>query len=213
MRQVFTALGLATLTALGACASSPGASYTSSGEVAPAIPSAQLKQDMRKLWSDHVVYTRGVIIAAVDSDPSVQAQLARLMKNQEDIGNAVGTYYGSAAGAKLTSLLKDHIQLAVDLVNAAKAGDDAKKADADKRWHDNAAELATFLANANPNWQRQTLLDMLNQHLALTTTEAVDRIQHNWTDDVATFDKVYNQAMMMADALSDGISRQFRTKT
>jgi len=38
------------------------------------------------------------------------------------------------------------------------------------------------------------------------------RIQHNWTDDVATFDKVYNQAMMMADALADGITKQFPTK-
>lgn len=214
MRQSFITLVLASLVAaVGGCASSPASAYTSAGEVAPATSAPQLRQDMRKLWSDHVVWTRGVIVAAVENDPSLEAQLPRLMKNQEDIGNAVGAYYGSSAGAKLTSLLKAHIQIAVDLVNAAKAGDNAKKADADKRWHDNAADIASFLASANPNWQRQALLDMLNQHLALTTTEAVDRIQHNWTDDVATFDKVFNQAMMMADALTDGITKQFRTKT
>jgi hypothetical protein len=198
---------------LAACATTPGATYTSAGDVdlAPSR-AAMLRQDMRKLWSDHVVWTRGVIVAAAEDDPSLQTQLARLMRNQEDLGNAIAPYYGNDAGAKLTSLLKDHIQIAVDLVTAAKAGDAAKQADADKRWHDNAADLATFLAGANPNWQRQALLDMLNQHLALTTTEAVNRLQHNWTDDVSTFDKVYAQAMMMADALTDGIVKQFPTK-
>jgi hypothetical protein len=53
---------------------------------------------------------------------------------------------------------------------------------------------------------------MLNNHLALTTREAVDRLKQNWTDDVAAFDGIYDQAMMMADALSDGIAKQFPTK-
>ena len=214
MSRSFKLLALVSgVSVLGACASTPGATYSSGGEVdlAPSR-AAMLRQDMRKLWSDHVVWTRGVIVAAAENDPSLQTQLDRLMNNQEAIGNAIAPYYGNDAGAKLTSLLKDHIKFAVDVVSAAKAGDASKQAEADKRWLDNAADIATFLAGANPNWQRQALLDMLNQHLALTTTEAVDRLQHNWTDDVATFDKVYEQAMMMADALSDGIVKQFPTK-
>src|SRR5437762_6932696 len=53
---------------------------------------AGLKQDMRKLWTDHVVWTRDYIIAAVGDQPDAQAAAGRLMKNQEDIGNAVGKY-------------------------------------------------------------------------------------------------------------------------
>jgi hypothetical protein len=109
-------------------------------------------------------------------------------------------------------LLKQHILIAVDLVAAAKAGDAAKQADADKRWHDNANDLATFLSGANPNWPKQTLLDMLNQHLSLTTQEAVARLQKNWSADVTAFDSIFNQAMMMADALTDGIAKQFPQK-
>ena len=59
---------------------------------------------------------------------------------------------------------------------------------------------------------KAALLDMLNKHLALTTNEAVARLKQNWTDDVAAFDGIFTQAMMMADALTDGIAKQFPTK-
>jgi hypothetical protein len=173
---------------------------------------AALNQAMRKLWSEHVIWTRGYIVAAVADDPSAQAASARLLKNQEDIGNAIVPYYGSAAGAKLTDLLKQHILIAVDVVGAAKADDKAKLADADKRWHANAAEIATFLSGANPHWPRQTLATMLDEHLALTTQEAVARLEKRWGDDVAVFDRVFSQSMMMADALADGIAKQFPAK-
>src|SRR5207248_3414214 len=82
---------------------------------------AILKQDMRKLWTDHVVWTRDYIIAAVGDQPDAPAAAARLMKNQEDIGNAIAKYYGAPAGQQLTTLLKEHISIAVDLIKAAKA--------------------------------------------------------------------------------------------
>jgi len=166
---------------------------------------------MRKLWSDHVVWTRQYIVAAVANDPSAQAAATRLLKNQDDIGNAIVPYYGADAGKKLTDLLKQHITIAVDLVTAAKANDATTLGEADKRWHANAVDIATFLSGANPNWPKQTLVDMLNEHLALTKQEAVARLQGKWDEDVATFDKVYAQAMMMADALSDGIIKQHAT--
>jgi hypothetical protein len=171
--------------------------------------SAQLHDAMRKLWSDHVVWTRLYIIAAAAGDASAPTASARLLKNQEDIGNAIAPYYGSAAGAKLTDLLKQHILIAVDLVTAAKAGDNAKVADADRRWHANANDLATFLSGANPNWPKATVLSMLNQHLALTTQEATARLQGRWSDDASAFDSIFTQILGMADALSDGIVKQF----
>jgi hypothetical protein len=81
--------------------------------------------------------------------------------------------------------------------------------DADRRWKANAGDIATFLSGANPNWPRGAVLDMMNEHLALTTQEATARLQKNWSEDTATFDKIFDQAMMMADALTDGIIKQF----
>jgi len=171
-----------------------------------------LKQDLRKLWTDHVVWTREYVIAAVADQPDAQAAANRLMKNQEDIGNAVAAYYGQAAGQQLTSLLKQHIAIAVDLIKAAKTGDQAAQKVANDKWQQNAVEIATFLSKANPNWPNAVLSDMMKMHLATTTDEVVARLKHDWEGDVRAYDAVYNHILMMADALSDGIVKQFPEK-
>lgn len=174
--------------------------------------SASLHQDMRKLWTDHVVWTRDYIIAATTAAADQQAAANRLMKNQDDLGAAVGAYYGAAAGTKMTELLKQHISIAVDLIKAAKAGDKAAQAAADSKWQANGVEIADFLSKANPNWPRATLVDMMKTHLSTTTNEVVARLTKNWDGDVKAFDAVYNHILMMSDALADGIVKQFPSK-
>ena len=168
-----------------------------------------LGKAMRDLWADHVVWTRDYIIAATSDATDAQAAANRLLANQDQIGQAIVPYYGQAAGTKLSGLLREHILIAVDLVAAAKANDQAKLGDADRRWHSNAADIATFLSGANPNWPREAVVSMMNEHLALTTQEATARLKKDWTGDIAAFDKIFDQAMMMADALTDGIVKQF----
>jgi len=170
---------------------------------------ADLRRDMRKLWTDHVVWTRDYIIAAVGDQPDAPAALNRLMKNQDEIGRAVAKFYGDSAGQQLTTLLKEHIAIAGDLVKAAKAGDKATQQQADTRWHQNATQIADFLSKANPNWPRETLVDLMNKHLSTTTAEVVARLNKNWDDDVRAFDEVYDHILHMSDALTAGIVKQF----
>ena len=78
---------------------------------------------MRKLWEDHITWTRLAIVSFAGGLPDLQATETRLLANQVDIGNAIKPYYGSTAGNRLTALLKDHILGAVALLQAAKSGD------------------------------------------------------------------------------------------
>jgi hypothetical protein len=175
-------------------------------------PGAKLRQDMRKLWTDHVVWTRDYIVAAVGDQPGGSAAADRLMKNQEDIGTAVAAYYGAPAGQQLTTLLKEHISIAVDLIKAAKAGNTSAQQAADAKWKKNGADIAAFLSKANPNWPQATLAEMMNKHLSTTTDEVVARLKKDWAADVRAFDAVYDHILQMADALSDGIVKQFPNK-
>jgi hypothetical protein len=195
-----------------AVAASTNSQHTAQHAVCVSNASAELHTAMRKLWTDHVVWTRDYIIAAVGDQPDAQSAAARLMRNQEDIGNAVAKYYGEAAGRQLTALLKDHISIAVELIKAAKAGDKSAQSQADAKWHANAGQIADFLSKANPNWPRATLEEMMNTHLATTTDEVVARLTKNWDADVKAYDEVYDHILSMADALSDGIVKQFPEK-
>lgn len=164
---------------------------------------------LRKLWSDHVIWTREYIVAAVAGTPDADAAAGRLLKNQEDIGSAIVPYYGQAAGDALTDLLKQHIMIAVDLVAAAKSGDNGAFATHDQRWTDNANAIAGFLAGANPNWPEKDVRDLLALHLKLTKDETVARLTGDWAADVKAFDDIFTEIMVLADALYDGIVAQF----
>lgn len=164
---------------------------------------------LRKLWSDHVIWTREYIVAAVAGTPDASAAATRLLSNQEDIGAAVVGFYGQAAGDRLTELLKEHILIAVDLVEAAKTGDQSAFATHDARWTANIETIAAFLASANPNWPEKDVLDLLALHLKLTKDEAVARITGDWAADVKAFDDIFTEIMVLADALQDGIVAQF----
>ncbi|MEA2533278.1 MAG: hypothetical protein QOJ93_1089, partial [Actinomycetota bacterium] len=168
-----------------------------------------LRTALRKLWTDHVIWTRQYIVAAVAGAPDAEAAAGRLLRNQEDIGNAIVPLYGAAAGQELTRLLKEHILIAVDLVAAAVKGDKGAFARHDKRWDANADDIAAFLAGANPNWPEADVRDLLGQHLSLTKGEAVARLQKDWDADVAAFDDIFTEILTMADALTDGIVAQF----
>jgi hypothetical protein len=164
---------------------------------------------LRQLWSDHVIWTRLYIIAAVNGTPDAEAAAGRLLRNQEDIGDAIVPFYGADAGNALTGLLKDHIMIAVDLVEDAKAGNNDKFATDDRRWDDNARQIAKLLSGANPAWPENDVWDLLKQHLELTKQEAVARLTKDWATDVKTFDDIYAEAMVIADTLNDGLAAQF----
>jgi hypothetical protein len=171
-----------------------------------------LRTGMRRLWADHAIWTRQYIVAAVAGTPDAEQAAARLLRNQEDIGNAIAPYYGQQAGAALTRYLKEHIMIAVDLVAAAKDGDTARFNTYDRRWTRNARSIATFLSRANPYWSKKDVMDLLELHLQLTKGEAVARLQGDWEADVAAFDEIFTEMLTLSDALSDGIVHQFAEK-
>jgi hypothetical protein len=172
----------------------------------------KLRTDMRKLWEDHVTWTRNVIFNIIDDLPGLDQDLGRLMKNQEDIGNAIKPIYGDAAGNKLTELLKAHISISGDILKALKADDNGSVNAAVKRWNDNADEISAFLSKANPNWTLADMKTMMHDHLKLTTDEAMARKNKDYVGDVTAYDKVHDEILKMADMFSDGIVKQYPDK-
>ena len=208
-----TVLAMGSALVLGILAT--GSAVTAHSPASHSAPGqrAAFHDAMRKLWEDHIVWTRQFIVSAATESgnlPDLQPTVDRLLANQADIGDAITPYYGADAGAQLTALLRTHILTAADLLAAAKAGDSAATADASARWYANAHDIAVFLHDANPgNWPLADLDAMMTSHLDLTLEEAVARLQGRYADDIAAYDKVHAEILDMADMLSDGIVAQF----
>jgi hypothetical protein len=168
-----------------------------------------LRQDMRKLWEDHVTWTRLAVISLTTDSPDTQATVGRLLQNQTDIGNAVKPFYGKRAGNQLTALLREHILIAADLIAAAGKDDTNAVSAQQARWQANADEIARFLSSANPSWKPGATRAMMRSHLRLTTNEVVARLTKNWAADVRAYDRIHAQILDMADMLSDGLIAQF----
>jgi hypothetical protein len=192
----------------------------------PALtPSALALHDaMRKLWEDHITWTRDVIIGFElnDPDPSatlpdLSATLDRLFQNQADMGDAIKPYYGDDLGDQLTALLHDHIAIAGEILQDLKTGDTAAFDDADARWYANAHDIAVFFSQTlqPPLGSLDEMDQMMKDHLDSTTAEVVARLKGIYAGedgDVAAYETVHQVALDMADMLSAAIVKNFHSR-
>lgn len=185
----------------------------SNGRVDRVAARTRLYTTMRSLWEQHMEWTWSAVVAFATDSPALPATFDRLLRNQADIGSAVAAVYGPAAGDRLTALLKTHINDAVPVLQAAKAGDKPALDEALTAWYANAREIADFLSAANPrNWGRDDMRDMMKTHIDQTTAYAASVIGGDYTKAIATYDVAQAHMVQMADMLSAGIVAQFPRK-
>jgi hypothetical protein len=182
--------------------------------VAPPTAARKAFHDqMRKLWEDHVTWTRLAIVTFADGSPSFDATSGRLLQNQRDIGDAIKPFYGPVAGNKLTALLHDHITIAVELLQAAKAGDTDAFNAANTRWYANGNDIADFLAAANPrSWPDAVMRADMKEHLDQSLAEAAHELHGEYAASVSDYEGIHAHILMMADQLSAGIIAQFPSR-
>jgi len=171
-----------------------------------------LRVEERKLWQDHVSWTRDFIKSDLAGLEDKDKVLERLFKNQDAIGASIKPYYGEAAGEKLAELLRGHITIAGQIVDAAKGGKKDDVAKYSKLGDENADKIAVLLSGLNSNWSNKQLKDSLYRHLQLVTDQAVARLNKNWAADIDAYDKGEDHMLMFADIISEGIIKQFPQK-
>jgi len=168
--------------------------------------------DWRKLWEDHITWTRVVIIGILDELPGTDAYIARLLQNYEDMEAALAPYYGDDAEV-LGDLIKDHLVIAAEILTAAHDGDTAAMNAAIERWYANAHDIAVQMNEMNPRfWPLEETEQMWVEHLDATLEEATTHLTGDFEGEVAAYDTVHDLALDMADFFSNGVIRQFRGK-
>jgi hypothetical protein len=191
-----------------ASAASTGHTHTVSAPRTAA--QVRFHDQMRKLWEDHITWTRLAIVTFADGSRGFEATATRLLQNQGDIGDAIKPFYGRSAGNQLTALLRDHITIAVKLLQAAKAGNSTAFEQARTAWYANANQIADFLAAANPRfWSQKVLRAAMKTHLDQTLSEAAHELHGQYAASVADYDEIHHHILAMADLLSSGLIKAF----
>ena len=168
-----------------------------------------LNNRMRLLWEQHVYWTQMTIVSLAHNLPDAEVVVARLLRNAKDFEAAFVPFYGEAIAGQFAQLLTSHIKIAGELVTAAKADDSAAADHARKQWYENADEIAAFLGSINPHWSAQEWRKMLYDHLAMIEAEVNAVLTGKSADSVRIFEAIEQEALMMADHMTQGIVKQF----
>lgn len=155
-----------------------------------------------------MLWTRSFIISTAFDLPDLPFVIQRLLQNPGDTAKVLQPLYGKQIAEQFKQLFTDHLLIAAQLVNAAKAGDTAEAARQRKRWYANAKEIACFLASINPFWSECTWRELLFDHLSMTEDEAVFILTGQFERSIKEYDAIQAEALEMADVMTCGIIRQ-----
>lgn len=165
---------------------------------------------LRQLWSQHVYWTRFFIISTVDDLADLASVTNRLLQNPRDFVRVLSVFYPPEITNHFQELLTQHLLIAADLVNSSKNNEKIKAENTRKKWYANADDIAEFLSDINPYWNRQQWENMLYSHLEMTEKEVALRLDKKYEEDIDNFDNIESQAMAMADYMAGGIIQQFQ---
>ena len=182
-------------------------------ELSPSPKVAATQAALRDLWVGHVFWVRNVAVATMNKD-AVAAKVAeaQVVANAKQIAGAIEPFYGKPAGDKLFTLLAGHWGGIKAHIEATAKGDAKAQAAALEQALKNGDEIATFLSDANPNLPKATLLALLSAHVAHHAQQNQQLHDKKYADEAKTWDAMRGHMYVIADALGDGIAKQFPAK-
>ena len=168
------------------------------------IRQAEVFGDMRRAWSQHVWWTREVIIGIAQGLPSTQASVDKLLTNPYQMMGVFDGHISVASSSRLIALFKTHLSMGGDIVTASKAGDMQKAQELTQAWYANADDIAREFGRLG--YSEETVRKMMYDHLRMTLMEASLYLQGKYTESIAEFDKIQAEAEQMADYFARGIT-------
>ncbi len=175
--------------------------------IAPA--QAELNRQLRKVWEQHVFWTRLLIISIAERLKDEPETQARLLQNPADMAKIFGRYYSPEATKTIEQLMTQHLEIGGKLITALRDGKTVEADALDRLWYVNADQMADVFAAINPYYNRDEVQQMLYSHLDTTTKEVSNRLSGNYAADIADMDATEAEALGMADYFTVGIVRQF----
>ncbi len=172
------------------------------------------KMTMRDLWVDHIFWVRSVVMATANKNKNVQETAeAQAVENAKQIAGVIEPFYGKPASEKLFELLAGHYTAIKDYMNATIPSPKSKdQKTATEKLTSNATAIADFLSGANPNLPKSTLIALLSAHGGHHVQQINQVQKKDYQGEAKTWKDMKAHMYTIADALVDGIAKQFPKK-
>jgi len=158
--------------------------------------------DMQRRWIDHAVWLHEYVVAAIDERVDAAEVAGRLLKSPVAVGKAFEKLCGRAGGRRLTKVLKEHVALAIDLVDAAVGEDRPRYDELERAWDANGREFERVMAEVKPEWRRRGVVEMWRQLSVSTKAMLTARLEENYDHEVAAMDQLLDAVCEFSDAIA-----------
>jgi hypothetical protein len=167
----------------------------------------------RDLWVGHVFWVRAVVVESfAHNEKAAGVAEKEVVANAKKIGAAIEPFYGKVASDKLFDLLAGHYGAIKHYLTATLADSKESQDVALKELVGNAGEIARFLSGANPNLPFDTLNGLLVGHGAHHVQQILQLKAGQYAEEAKTWDAMKNHMYVIADALAQGLIKQFPDK-
>jgi hypothetical protein len=182
-------------------------------DLSPTPKVAATQVALRDLWVGHIFWARNVAMATMSGNKD-EAKVAEeeVVANAKQIAGALEPFYAKAGADKMFTLLAGHWGAVKEHIMATQKGDAKAQDAAMKKMLANVDEIATFLSGANPNLPKDTLVGLLAAHGGHHAQQNAQLKAKKYADEAKTWDAMKNHMYVIADALGDGIAKQFPEK-
>ena len=183
--------------------------YNSNNRYWISINEVRLLEQMNLAWEQHIMWTRMLLISIAENLKDLDATQARLLRNPKDIANIFMQYYGINIANQIERLLTEHLVIGKKLIVALKNKDQKEANELNRKWYQNADEMAEFFSKINPFYSKEEVRKMFYEHLKLTSDEVEARLRGDYVADINAYDVVQKEILKMSSFFVRGIVMQF----
>jgi hypothetical protein len=166
-----------------------------------------IRDTLRKLFTDHAVYTRMFLTSYLNRNPDLSAIQTRLLQNQTDIGSYIGRKTNSVVGKKLGDLLTSHIKLAANVIQTymTRTQNPNEYSEEVRKLFANSDQIAEFLSTLCANCMYTELKVHFDQHNQYILDMVQKYSKNDYQESVQIYDAYLVHMLGFADTIARGL--------
>jgi hypothetical protein len=162
------------------------------------------KDALRKLFTDHAVYTKMFLAAFLDSRLEADVLGKRLFANQTEIGQYFGLYLGNDVGTAIDNLLTEHIKGVAVLLAALKFNTQFNEAL--NMIYNNVNKVAHALSTIlGSTLTFEVVQHEFRHHNDMVIELAKLHFGKQYQEEIDTYDEYFVHMMKFSDLLCEGL--------